>query len=248
MARLRPGQSNQGHGARMVPLRVGPLPLDALLDTSANRQDPAQAKAAVFVARRDILPRLPVETTLSAAELAKARGFVFRRDSELSLLAHCLKRLVLARALGRPAHALRFRRNETGKPRLHPPHGPEFNLSHGGDWAALALADAPCGLDLEPVTRQQNHPFPAEQALHPLELARMAASHRPADYFLRIWTGKEALSKATGQGLALDFSSFCLDAARDGLFGLFHLLMPGSFHLSLALSGAVDSVEVHILR
>lgn len=83
-----------------------------------------------------------------------------------------------------------------GKPYLK--HGPCFNLSHSGQFAALAVSDQPVGLDLQDMTHNPspqlaNRWFTAEEA---------AWIHEQPDRFFHVWTRKESVVKALGLGLA----------------------------------------------
>lgn len=82
-----------------------------------------------------------------------------------------------------------------------------FNLSHSGDYAALAVADTPIGVDIEliqPFDRQiVDECFTAQERLWLRERETDAA-------FFKLWTAKEAVMKAIGMGLSLHPLSFCV--------------------------------------
>lgn len=184
-----------------APFRIGPgechlwdLDLEApLLPGQEALLDPEeQARAAAF---RVPLPRRQFSTTRSAL------------------------RLLLGAYLAQPPGLLRFCLAPHGKPGLAPPYaevGLHFNVSHAGQRALIALtADHPVGVDIE-----AHRPLGEDGAglaamiCHPRELAAWKAlpqAGRLHDFY-RIWTGKEALSKALGLGLGLDFRQLELDA------------------------------------
>ena len=83
-----------------------------------------------------------------------------------------------------------------GKPYLK--HGPCFNLSHSGHFAALAISDQPVGLDLQDMTHQPS-PRLADRWFTPEEAAWI---HGNPDRFFHVWTRKESVVKALGLGLA----------------------------------------------
>jgi 4'-phosphopantetheinyl transferase len=135
----------------------------------------------------------------------------FRRPADAAryLAAHALTRLVLADAVGQGAGELAFDRTcrcgeQHGKPTL--PGGPGFSFTHAGDLVGLAVHDGPVGLDVE-----QQRPLPdlAAMAGHACSPAESVADE-PA--FFRLWTRKEALLKATGDGLASPMTSITLAA------------------------------------
>lgn len=208
------------------------------------RRDPCGA--AVILAGLDLLPCLHPEKHLSLMEQAKASRFWFRRDRERCRLAHTLKRLALADPMSLAPHDLIFHQDQGGKPSLSHSGRLEFSLSHAGSWAAIAIAQSPCGVDLEPMASAEFRSYPVEAALHPKELNEWDRSADPDAYFLRIWTGKEALSKALGLGLSMDFRSFSL-IDRLQAYSLLHLQLPAGLHLSMALKGKLDWMDCYFV-
>ena len=92
-----------------------------------------------------------------------------------------------------------------GGPELDAPHGLDFNVSHTRGVALIAHLDrdgARVGVDLEAVDRTLAHDGLARKFLTARE--RDAIAHLDDDArrraFLRLWTCKEAMSKATGEG------------------------------------------------
>lgn len=96
--------------------------------------------------------------------------------------------------------------NEFGKPLLV---GQEtcFNLSHGGNYAVLAVFHSPVGVDIEPIGERMPRVIP-RRFLLPNELAWLEAEPTP-ERFARLWTRLESALKADGRGFGLgkrDFS------------------------------------------
>ncbi|MEN1678304.1 MAG: 4'-phosphopantetheinyl transferase superfamily protein [Planctomycetota bacterium] len=145
---------------------------------------------------------------LSAEESRRADRFYHERDRRRFLVAHHGLRRVLGDALGiRPAEVT-LQTGPHGKPSLAGvgPRRLEFNLTHSGEWALLALSDdGPVGVDLE-----QQRPVGESQAIADRHYAQLERSRAPdpdsADYerwFFETWTAKEAALKLLGAGLAL---------------------------------------------
>jgi 4'-phosphopantetheinyl transferase len=86
------------------------------------------------------------------------------------------------------------------------------SIAHSAGLIAIALSDSRrLGVDLERRgARKRDLAEVAGATLHPLELAEMASLPAPArrDFFLRLWTLKEALAKALGEGLSLPMREF----------------------------------------
>ncbi|MFE6101758.1 4'-phosphopantetheinyl transferase family protein [Streptomyces laurentii] len=128
------------------------------------------------------------------------------------LTAHALLRTVLGGALDRDPASLVFAAGPHGKPYL--PHSAlEFSLSHSGDMVAVALApDAPVGVDVQQVPEPSAElPLPVLSAGERAVYERVPASERAAA-FTSYWVRKEAVLKATGEGLRVDPSRLTVSA------------------------------------
>ena len=86
--------------------------------------------------------------------------------------------------------------NEYGKPLLAA-GGLQFNLSNAGCYAALAVAQVPVGLDIEPV--RDDYPPVLRRYFLPDELEWL--DRAPSDeWFYTLWTRLESVLKAEGTG------------------------------------------------
>ena len=79
----------------------------------------------------------------------------------------------------------------------------QVSLSHSGNWLALALADAPVGVDVELPRRVRDWNALARFVFSPEECERVEAADPAmrADVFHALWTLKEAHGKRSGAGL-----------------------------------------------
>lgn len=151
---------------------------------------------------------------LDAQEQGRLARFRRAADRARHLASHALTRLVLAELLGRPAAALVLDRTcrcgrQHGKPTL--PGGPDFSLTHGGALVGVAVRwGVPVGLDVEPVRELVDLAGTARHVCSPTELAR--ADPVTPHAFFATWTRKEALLKATGDGIAVPMSTITLGA------------------------------------
>ena len=137
------------------------------------------------------------------AACARLRCGFERRRARRSRVA---LRLLLGRRLGVAPAAVRLVTGAWGKPSLDPTHGRRlrFNLSHSGDRLLVALGEGrDVGIDIEAGSDGLDIDAIAGLAMAEHErrtLLRLALPARRAA-FLRLWTRKEALLKATGEGL-----------------------------------------------
>jgi len=119
------------------------------------------------------------------------------------LARRALLRRVLARYTGIPAAHVPLVHDAAGRPTLRDLGDVHVSTSHSGDLLAIAVANAPIGVDVERL-----RPLPDWRALAgdhftPREAARIAALPEAAvaSATLRLWTMKEAATKALGVGL-----------------------------------------------
>jgi phosphopantetheine--protein transferase-like protein len=143
---------------------------------------------------------------LSDDERARADRFEFREDARRHLLGRLMVRRVAGELTGRTPSSLQIETGEHGKPRLAA-GGPQFNVSHGGDVVlAVFAAHTPVGIDVEPRERTAGEGGLARSVLVDREFDRWRAipPERRARWFMHLWTAKESIIKATGEGLARD--------------------------------------------
>ena len=154
---------------------------------------------------------------LSPEEQARARRFFQERHRQRFIVAHGALRQILGGYLEEAPEALRFDTGPAGKPQLRDrermPRRLEFNLSHSGDLALVAVAwDRPVGVDLEEWERDMNHLELAERFFSPAErdaLRTLAASTDDlVRGFFAAWSRKEAYLKASGHGVTRGLHHF----------------------------------------
>ncbi|HEY6943089.1 MAG TPA: 4'-phosphopantetheinyl transferase superfamily protein [Dokdonella sp.] len=108
---------------------------------------------------------------------------------------------------------------ERGKPFVPSLPWLDFNLSHAGSLVALAFArNQPLGIDIEPLERRIGVDGIAARffgARETAALGRVEASLRQAA-FLRLWTHKEAVLKALGDGLGFGLDRIEFELKDDG--------------------------------
>lgn len=154
---------------------------------------------------------------LTDAERARAERFRRPRDARAWTLAHGALRSLVGTLLARAPEELVFERGAHDKPYLAD-GALEFNLSHAGRWALIALATAPVGVDVERLGRFEASPGIARHAFGDRERARLAdVSESEWDRVAtRLWVRKEAILKAIGAGFAGGLTSVDVGASLDG--------------------------------
>lgn len=199
---------------------------------------------------------------LAPAELARREALRRPEDRDRFTTACALLRLLVGGLLRvPPAEVPVVRRcprcgGPHGKPHLPPGPGWTFSVSHADDRVGVALAhELPVGLDVEPIAPHAAADLAGlltEPERHALAEVGAAERDRAA---LQLWVRREALVKATGDGLRADLTTFSVGAPfgaprADGEVGSVPAsrlslvdLQPGDGYVgSLAAIGAPTSV------
>jgi len=197
--------------------------------------------------------RIPLDDGRDAAadrRDAKVRAARTRSQSRAGLLR------ILAHYAGMPAAALAFDVHALGKPFLRHAGAPSYNLSHTRGLALVAVcAGAAVGIDVEQVRPLADADALAQRFLSPAEAAAVleAAPAARGAAFLRTWTRKEAVLKASGHGLDIDTRLVEVGSGPDDRVGTigpaagaarFHVLslhVPPPWIGALAVAGAHDT-------
>lgn len=136
---------------------------------------------------------------LSDSERNHAASLRFHEDRVRSVTTRAaLRRLLAARVMVAP-ETLAFTANEYGKPCLKEHAHSEFNVSHAGRFALIALADRQrVGVDIEYANRAIDVQSLTRYVLSPLEYQ---SGHMTQPSFMHRWVAKESALKALGCGI-----------------------------------------------
>jgi phosphopantetheinyl transferase len=169
------------------------------------------------------------DTLLSADEKVRAARFIFEADRVRWTRARSSLRTILSECSGIPAGEIRFVTGEHGKPALAGETGIEFNLSHSGSWAMVAVTRrVPVGIDIERIREKVN----IASLLEKLGVRDLPSG---VENLFHVWTRREAMTKALGGALL---------TAPAGDFRIRDLDAPAGYAASLALIGYEPQVRV----
>jgi 4'-phosphopantetheinyl transferase len=153
-----------------------------------------------------------LSASLSAQEQARAERFGTPALRRRWMAGRATLRSLLGRVLGLDPSAVLLRRGVRGRPQLDGDYAVDFNVSHTGDTGLIAIAAGTqdgtrIGIDVEREERRVNADGLARKFLTERERAEIAplGTDLRRQRFLRLWTCKEAMSKATGDALSAPF-------------------------------------------
>jgi 4'-phosphopantetheinyl transferase len=150
---------------------------------------------------------------LPADERWRAAAIVVPAVRRRFVRARAALRRILAGETGRAPHALAIDYGAHGKPRLPDHPGLHFNLSHSGEFAVIATSTlGEVGIDLEAL-RPRSDLLPVARrffAAHEADAVAACEGEARSRAFLRLWTRKEAVLKASGRGIGVDTRSIAV--------------------------------------
>jgi 4'-phosphopantetheinyl transferase len=169
--------------------------------------------AAVALRWRRVTRDLSMDTgMLSATELARLARIRDPGAQRCFWLGRVLIHALLGEVLGLPAAEAPVAVDTRGRPGVDLP-GVSVSIAHAPSLVVVALGlETAVGVDVE---HRRRSPLPAPRRwLSPDEFDELV--HRPAHqrhgHLLRIWTGKEAATKALGLGYTMPFRTLEVDA------------------------------------
>jgi 4'-phosphopantetheinyl transferase len=147
-----------------------------------------------------------LDALLDEAERGRAARFKLEADRRAYVLAHALRRAVLARELGVPAADIVFEHDSRGKPALAAPHEDGIFFSHSRTRVLVACAitrSGPIGIDVETGRAEPDFDLLAPYVVlpDPVKTGAVAPDDDASRRFCFYWTALEAFWKAAGSGL-----------------------------------------------
>lgn|GEM_PF-786608 len=141
--------------------------------------------------------KVDFKAVLSKKELEKAYRFLRQNDRESYIISKYFLRILLSKFIHLSATEIEYSYTGNHKPAL-----PEiqFNMSHSENYVLIAISEHPIGIDIEYVNRNFNFSEMMPMCFNQQE-SSFILNDDPITKFYLLWTRKEALLKATGEGL-----------------------------------------------
>ncbi len=106
-----------------------------------------------------------------------------------------------------------------------------ISMTHSGDYAGVAIAECPIGLDLEKFDGRPGRGVSvAKHYFTEGENLRIKQADDPEEAFYRCWTLRESFLKCVGLGLALPFDAFHTECVQDGVTVFTHQVNEHSYY------------------
>lgn len=185
---------------------------------------------------------------LSELELEKAGRFLKPADCKSYIVRKYFLRKLLSTFLKCHPKAIQFHQTANKKPGID---GIQFNVSHSENLVVIALSTSPIGIDTEFIKEDFSYGIMLKDCF---SLAEQMLINKPKGSlinFYTLWTRKEALLKASGEGLSdhklHEVEVLLSTGTRGGIpYQLFSSLVLENYILSIAASS--PSKKVHYWR
>ncbi|SHM21946.1 4'-phosphopantetheinyl transferase family protein [Mucilaginibacter sp. OK098] len=160
-------------------------------------------------------------TILTPDEIARANRYHQLKDRNRFIISRGAMRHIFGKYLNQTPATVEFGAGENNKPYIKSTNqlNLQYNLSHSGDAILLAVSDSAIGADIEFINKSFGFKEVLADNFSTAEIDYINETDAVACFF-RLWTRKEALTKATAQGLDIDLK---LIPVLDGS----HLIKPG---------------------
>lgn len=173
----------------------------------------------------------------------RIQRFRFTEDKRASLICGLLIRYGAAINLGDVSENLLIAYGKYGKPYFPDYPGFYFSVSHTRECVVYTSADVPVGIDTERIVRLDETAYSIAKNFFTLqEYERLMQSLDAPLEFFRIWTGKEAFLKCTGEGLSRPLDSFSVYSLPRG-YSLISTVYGGRI-ISLCHRGECGSIVI----
>ncbi|HZY39294.1 MAG TPA: 4'-phosphopantetheinyl transferase superfamily protein [Mucilaginibacter sp.] len=138
-------------------------------------------------------------TLLNSRETDRANRYLQARDKIRFIISRAALRIILAWYLKQQPSSLEFEMGDNKKPFLKNACL-QYNISHSGDWIAIAVSGSAVGVDVEWCNPLFDYKDIISEYFSDDEVKYINADEARSRFFL-LWTRKEALTKATSKGL-----------------------------------------------
>ena len=120
-----------------------------------------------------------------------------------------------------------------GKPYIEGQDSFHYNLSHSGNWVAIAYGHREVGIDVEKISLDAGKEtiarryFTSDEQAYVFEKKDLTPQR-----FFEVWTGKESYLKYLGTGLQKNLTSFSIFSLEPEV-KLYHRTLPGGYSLTV---------------
>jgi 4'-phosphopantetheinyl transferase len=132
-------------------------------------------------------------------EIIRANRYMQKKDRLRFVVSRGSLRCLLSKYTNQSATSIKFVVSSNKKPFIYQ-QNLKYNVSHSGDWVLIAISNTEVGVDTEEMDATFNYKEILADNFSKDEINYIAHQDSVNSFYL-LWTRKEALTKATAQGL-----------------------------------------------
>lgn len=178
------------------------------LDQDASQKEKSDSEINLYkidlLKLQESIPDLT--RVLSASEFQRANRYHFIKDKNRFIICRALLKILLSEYIGLDISQIIIAVNANKKPYLPTHPHTYFNISHSVDYALIAIAKYPVGIDIEYINKEFNYKDILPTVFQQQEIDDIERSSNVFNNFYKLWTRKEAILKAIGKGINDDIS------------------------------------------
>lgn len=194
---------------------------------------------------------------LNAAELQRAQKYHFEKDTNQFIICRSLLKFILAQHTSLEIDKINIKIGTNKKPYLSSNQTICFNVSHAKDFAIIVVSTHAVGIDLEELNTNFNFSEILTSVFSNFEIEFILNADDKTYAFYKLWTRKEAIVKATGQGISDDLThipatnghhtvnSKLVDGFKD--LKVLSFSLNESYVASIALSGKKSNIDTLLI-
>lgn len=138
---------------------------------------------------------------LSPIEIERANKYHFLKDRNRFIICRSLLKILLAEETGLQIEEIQIKKHSNHKPYLPVDLSLFFNIAHSGNYAIIAIGNCDLGVDIEHINYDFDFTEILPNVFSEIETDLITSSNNKTAMFYKLWTRKEAIVKATGQGI-----------------------------------------------
>ncbi len=179
------------------------------------------------------------------------RSLKFKRWQDRQ--AHILGRLLLREGLsflGFKNDIAEIQFHKLGKPYFK--EGPFFNITHSGNYVLCAISEVELGIDVEEMKDVDIQTFGSifsEAEINAIDVVSNAVEKQKL--FYEIWTKKEAIVKALGEGITMklkEINTFQIPCFAKGKYYYLHLVQLDTDYISHVSVEGTKEIKMNLQR
>lgn len=177
------------------------------------------------------------KSLMTPDEQQRAGRYHQAKDRQRFFVSRGTLRVLVGMYTGQHPDTVKFAPGTNKKPVVMGFSDLHYNVSHAGDWVLIAIGSVPVGVDVERIDPAFEYQSILRDSFSETEQQYIRKNDNCRSAFYRLWTRKEALTKATAKGID---DTFFRVPSLDGVHRVADDLMQTTENWMVGSFGAAD--------